>query len=108
LPYSKIGGCLYFDYEDILKVMDENKQLHGTTTKTRNFTVWVNRYRDSGHVLIFFNQAGFPETEAQRFLKYHESNGWTGLKGNAIANWKTKANEWIWDLKRLNPHLRFK
>ena len=35
LPYSKIGGCLYFDYEDILKVMDENKQLHGTTTKTR-------------------------------------------------------------------------
>jgi len=37
LPYSKIGGCLYFDYEDILKVMDENKQLHGTTTKTRKF-----------------------------------------------------------------------
>jgi len=31
LPYSKIGGCLYFDYEDILKVMNENKQLHGTT-----------------------------------------------------------------------------
>jgi len=28
LPYSKIGGCLYFDYEDILKVMAENKRHH--------------------------------------------------------------------------------
>ena len=26
LPYSKIGGCLYFDYEDILKVMEEQKR----------------------------------------------------------------------------------
>ena len=23
LPYSKIGGCLYFDYEDILRVMEK-------------------------------------------------------------------------------------
>ncbi|SEN04621.1 Helix-turn-helix domain-containing protein [Mucilaginibacter gossypiicola] len=28
LPYSKIGGCLYFDYEDILKVMDQHKRHH--------------------------------------------------------------------------------
>jgi hypothetical protein len=60
------------------------------------------------HVLVFFDQAGFAETEAHRFLKHYEDNGWTGLKGNPIRNWKTKANEWIWELKRLNPHLRFK
>ena len=28
LPYSKIGGCLYFDYEDILKVMEQHKRHH--------------------------------------------------------------------------------
>ena len=28
LPYSKIGGCIYFDYEDILKVMEEHKRRH--------------------------------------------------------------------------------
>lgn len=25
LPYTKIGGCLYFDYEDIVKVMEQRK-----------------------------------------------------------------------------------
>jgi len=28
LPYSKVGGCLYFDYDDILKVMADNKRHH--------------------------------------------------------------------------------
>ncbi|MGN6398666.1 MAG: helix-turn-helix domain-containing protein [Mucilaginibacter sp.] len=28
LPYSKVGGVLYFDYDDILKVMEENKRHH--------------------------------------------------------------------------------
>lgn len=29
LPYSKIGGVLYFDYDDILKVMEARKVNHG-------------------------------------------------------------------------------
>ncbi|MGN6639037.1 MAG: helix-turn-helix domain-containing protein [Mucilaginibacter sp.] len=29
LPYSKVGGVLYFDYDDILKVMEERKISHG-------------------------------------------------------------------------------
>lgn len=28
LPYTKIGGCIYFDYEDILKVMEQRKFQH--------------------------------------------------------------------------------
>ena len=28
LRYSKIGGCLYFDYEDVIKVMEQNKSHH--------------------------------------------------------------------------------
>lgn len=25
LPYTKVGGVLYYDYEEIMKVMEENK-----------------------------------------------------------------------------------
>ncbi|WP_439132751.1 helix-turn-helix domain-containing protein [Polaribacter sp.] len=25
LPYSKVGGVIYFDYEEIVKVMEENR-----------------------------------------------------------------------------------
>ena len=25
LPYTKVGGVIYYDYEDILKVMEENR-----------------------------------------------------------------------------------
>src|SRR6202012_2467271 len=28
LPYSKIGGVLYFDYDDILRAMEERKVKH--------------------------------------------------------------------------------
>jgi len=31
LPYSKIGGVLYFDYDDILMVMEERKVNHPHT-----------------------------------------------------------------------------
>jgi hypothetical protein len=63
---------------------------------------------DRSHILIFFDQAGFEKTEAIRFFQHYQTTGWKGHKGNPISNWKTKANEWIWELKRLNPHLRFK
>jgi len=32
-PYSKIGGVLYFDYDDILKVMEERKINHGHSAR---------------------------------------------------------------------------
>jgi uncharacterized protein (DUF3820 family) len=60
------------------------------------------------HVLIFFDQAGFPETEAQQFFQHYEEMQWKGLKGGLIRNWKTKAQEWIWEIKLQNPHLRIK
>jgi excisionase family DNA binding protein len=28
LPYTKVGGCVYFNYEDILKVMEQRKFQH--------------------------------------------------------------------------------
>ena len=60
------------------------------------------------HVLIFFDQAGFPETEAKQFYHHYEEMQWKGLKGGMIRNWKTKAQEWIWEIKLRNPHLRIK
>lgn len=61
-----------------------------------------------GNVLIFFDQAGFPETEARRFYNHYEDMDWRGLKGGPIRNWKTKAQEWLWEIKLRNPHLRVK
>ena len=60
------------------------------------------------HVLIFFDQAGFGDAEAERFYQHYEDTGWKGLKGGLIRNWKTKAQEWIWELKLADPYLRFK
>jgi len=28
LPFSKIGGVIYYDYEDIQKMLDNNKTIH--------------------------------------------------------------------------------
>ena len=60
------------------------------------------------HVLIFFDQAGFTDTEAERFFQHYQGMHWKGLKGGLIRNWKTKAQEWIWGIKLHNPHLRIK
>jgi hypothetical protein len=60
------------------------------------------------HVMIFFDQAGFTETEARRFYNHYEDMDWRGLKGGLIRNWKTKAQEWLWEIKLRNPHLRMK
>jgi hypothetical protein len=60
------------------------------------------------HVQIFFDQAGFSKTEAEKFYQHYKQKGWKGPKGYHIRNWKTKANEWLWELKMRNPHLRFK
>lgn len=60
------------------------------------------------YVLIFFDQAGFPETEAKRFYEHFQEMDWRGLKGGLIRNWKTKAQEWLWAIKVDNPYLRFK
>ncbi len=60
------------------------------------------------YVLIFFDQAGFSETEARRFYNHYEGMDWRGLNGGLIRNWKTKAREWLWEIKQMNPHLRMK
>ncbi|MGN6639036.1 MAG: hypothetical protein ACTHJ8_09010 [Mucilaginibacter sp.] len=60
------------------------------------------------YVLIFFDQAGFPEEEARQFFQHHESSYWCGPRGRPINNWKTKAQEWIWEIKLRNPYLRIK
>lgn len=48
-------------------------------------------------VIIFFNQKKETIEEANSFYAFYHSNGWTTIKGTQVRNWKTKANEWIWD-----------
>ena len=58
------------------------------------------------HVLIFFDQAGFTESEARQFFQHYESSNWCSPKGTPIKSWKTKAQEWIWNIKMRHPYLR--
>ena len=58
------------------------------------------------HVAIFFDQAGFEIDEARKFYEHYEATGWKGIKGQPLRNWKTKAQEWIWELKIAKPYLR--
>ncbi|MGN6398667.1 MAG: hypothetical protein ACTHMI_24065 [Mucilaginibacter sp.] len=60
------------------------------------------------HVLIFFDQAGFRESEARQFFQHYENANWRGPKGEPVSNWKTKAQEWIWAVKLRKPYLRSK
>jgi hypothetical protein len=60
------------------------------------------------NVQIFFDQAGFSEAEAEHFFHHYDEMEWRGLRGGLIRNWKTKAQEWIWEIKLHNPHLRIK
>jgi len=60
------------------------------------------------YVLIFFDQAGFSETQARRFYNHYEDMYWRGVKGGLIRNWKTNAQEWFWEIRLRNPHLRMK
>jgi hypothetical protein len=59
------------------------------------------------HVFIFFDQAGFEMEEARKFYDHYAATGWKGIKGRPLRNWKTKAQEWIWELKTAKPYLRF-
>jgi len=33
LPYTKIGGVIYYDYDDIKKMLDQNKTVHNIPDK---------------------------------------------------------------------------
>lgn len=36
LPFTRIGKCIYFEYEDIKKLLDENKVQHQAIGQGRN------------------------------------------------------------------------
>ncbi len=51
---------------------------------------------DKNHVIIYFMQKGFSDTEALTFLDYYKSTNWASANGSPVCNWKTAANDWIW------------
>jgi len=58
------------------------------------------------HVKIYFDQQELPQ-EAEKFYHWHERSKWHTATGHPVKNWKTEAAKWIWEIRLLNPYLRF-
>ncbi|MCU4157857.1 hypothetical protein J1N10_17925 [Carboxylicivirga sp. A043] len=52
------------------------------------------------HIQIYFHEKGYPETEAQRFFNYYESNGWLIGGKTPMKDWKAAARNWILNIKK--------
>lgn len=60
----------------------------------------------AAHVLIYFDQQGMTEQEADGFLQHYEANDWTYAGGQPIRDWKEEANKWIWEILAAQPWRR--
>jgi hypothetical protein len=52
------------------------------------------------YLKIYFMQKDVSEETARKFFLMHERNDWKSKRGCPISNWKTVANEWIWNYKQ--------
>jgi len=55
-------------------------------------------------VIIYFLQKRQTVAEANCFLKCYQSQNWKTAKGKKVKNWKTAANEWIW--QKMHPNCK--
>lgn len=49
-----------------------------------------------------FQQNGHPESEAQKFFNYYNSNGWLVGGKSKMKNWKAAASNWMLNSKSFN------
>ncbi|MBR8534014.1 hypothetical protein KDU71_00450 [Carboxylicivirga sediminis] len=52
------------------------------------------------HIKIYFHEKGHPESEAQRFFNYYESNGWLIGGKTPMKDWKAAARNWMLNIKK--------
>ncbi|TLX78456.1 hypothetical protein E9993_01895 [Labilibacter sediminis] len=52
------------------------------------------------HIKIYFQQKGHPETEAERFFNYYESNGWMVGGRSKMKDWKAAARNWMLNIQK--------
>lgn len=50
-------------------------------------------------VEIYFLQKGCSQEAAATFFHHFEAMLWRGKSGKPIRNWKTRACDWIWEMK---------
>jgi hypothetical protein len=50
------------------------------------------------HVIIYFSEKRYPESDAMDFYNYHEKNKWKNIRKKTIANWKIAAWGYILSL----------
>ena len=54
-------------------------------------------------VSIYFSQKGKAEEDAKAFLAHYKRTKWRSKRGAPVRNWKTAANNWIWECRE-KPH----
>ncbi|MCH7409974.1 hypothetical protein MM239_11265 [Belliella sp. DSM 111904] len=50
------------------------------------------------HVREYFSLKGMSTDEAEIFYYHYESMDWESENGTPFSNWKTLADDWIWNL----------
>jgi len=63
---------------------------------------------EHGHVVIYFIQKGMSTKEADYFFHQQQENGWLTANGAQVCNWKTLANEWIWNEQQRQREVKAK
>ena len=54
-------------------------------------------------VWIYFSQKGKTEADAKAFFAYYGKTKWKMKRGVSVRNWKTIANNWIWEHREKRP-----
>ena len=54
------------------------------------------------HVKIYFSEKGCPQTEAEKFYNYYQSNGWLIGGKTEMKDWKAAARNWILNIQKFN------
>ncbi len=108
--------------KNINKNKEEENQKRGEKVRSENHPQKVNRERreqgktpeteeesgipDFSEVSFFFQQNGFPQSEAQQFYARYLSLGWKTGNEQRIVSWQALARKWMSNSKKNNKHER--
>ncbi len=91
--YKHTNNTLYKEEEE-----NQNPELKNDTYMTQAKSKFSPPPLD--HIIIYFQQKGFEETEAQRFFNYYESNGWMVGGRSKMKDWKAAARNWMLNIPK--------
>ncbi|WP_215233524.1 helix-turn-helix domain-containing protein [Dyadobacter linearis] len=98
LGFMRIVGVIYYDHEDIEKMLNVSKP-RCLNEKSRIVTTngFGRQIPPIWHqVVVYFSQQAASNRQAIAFFKYYRCRRWLSDRGKPIKNWKKLAWTWIW------------